>query len=460
MDPTIFDFFREVVLPRDPDEPPTPGLDRREGYPPADAAAAAARLQFAMKFQQYTGPLQAKGLEDTAFYRHNVLLSLNEVGGDPSRFGTPASDFHDMNRLRREEWPYEMLATSTHDTKLGEDVRTRIDVLSEFPEEWGREASRWMRLNRNARAIVDGEPAPDRNDEYRFYQVLIGAWPGGTAVSQEFVERIQAYMVKSIKEAKLHSSWINPFEAYENAATAFVQRVLQGREAAKFLPALDALQQRVARVGMVNSLAQVTLKIASPGVPDFYQGSELWDLTLVDPDNRRPIDFEERARRLDEVDRILAEDVDARRASLSRVLCCWETGTIKLLVTAAALLLRARDPQLFLDGDYLPLDTETTVPARAIAFARTFADPETRAGRVAIVVAPHLASHLSNGGHPFPIGDVWNTSRIHLPPALAGLAYRDIFTGAEIKPARSESDAWLFIGQVLSTLPVALLVAS
>jgi len=209
---------------------------------------------------------------------------------------------------------------------------------------------------------------------------------------------------------------------------------------------------------MVNSLAQVTLKIASPGVPDFYQGSELWDLTLVDPDNRRPIDFEERARRLDEVDRILAQDVDERRVSLSRALCGWETGTIKLLVTAAGLRLRARDPQLFLDGDYLPLDAETTVPARALAFARTFADPGAGAGRVAIVIAPHLASHLSNGGHRFPIGDVWKTSRIHLPPALARLGYRDIFTGVEIKPARSESDAWLFIGQALQTLPVALLV--
>src|SRR5262249_31212410 len=160
--------------------------------------------------------------------------------------------------------PYEMLATSTHDTKLGEDVRTRIDVLSELPEEWGREASRWMRLNRTARTIVDGEPAPDRNDEYRFYQVLIGAWPGGTDVSQAFVERMQAYMIKSIKEAKQHSSWINPFEAYENAACAFVQRVLRGREAAKFLPAFAPLQQRVARCGMINSLAQTVLKIASP----------------------------------------------------------------------------------------------------------------------------------------------------------------------------------------------------
>jgi (1->4)-alpha-D-glucan 1-alpha-D-glucosylmutase len=459
MDPTIFDFFREVVLPRDPEESGSPGIDRRGGYPPADASEAAVRLQFAMKFQQYTGPLQAKGLEDTAFYRHNVLLSLNEVGGDPSRFGTPAAGFHDMNRLRREEWPYEMLATSTHDTKLGEDVRTRIDVLSEIPDEWEREVSRWMRLNRNARTIVDGEPAPDRNDEYRFYQVLAGAWPGGTEVSQTLVERLQAYMVKSIKEAKLHSSWINPFEAYENAASAFVQRVLQGREAPKFLPAFAPLQKRIARCGMINSLAQVTLKIASPGVPDFYQGSELWDLDLVDPDNRRPVDFDARAQRLDEVDGILAEDACARRGLLARALCGWETGTVKLLVTAAALRLRAADPHLFLDGDYQPLDVETTVPARAIAFARTIADPETGSGRVAIAIAPHLTARLVNGDRPFPVGEMWKTSRVHMPPALAGLTYRDVFTGAEIRAARSESNAWIFVGQALSTLPVALLVA-
>jgi (1->4)-alpha-D-glucan 1-alpha-D-glucosylmutase len=459
MDPTLFDFFREVVLPRDAEDALAPALDRRGGYPPGDASEAALRLQFAMKFQQYTGPLQAKGLEDTAFYRYNVLLSLNEVGGDPSHFGMPAAEFHEMNRLRRDEWPYEMLATSTHDTKLGEDVRTRIDVLSEIPEEWGRDASTWMRLNKSARTIVDGEPAPDGNDEYRFYQVLIGAWPGGTEVSEEFVKRIQAYMVKSIKEAKLHSSWINPFEAYENATAQFVQRVLRGREAAKFLPAFAPLQRRIARCGMVNSLAQVVLKAACPGVPDFYQGAELWDLNLVDPDNRQPVDFAERARRLDEVDRILAEDADARRGALMRLLCGWETGTIKLLATTAALRLRAADPQLFLDGDYLALETEPTVPARAIAFARTLADPDTGTGRVAIAIVPHLAAHLGNGDRPFPVGDVWKTSRVHVPTPLAGLTYRDVFTGARIRVARSETSAWLFIGQVLTTLPVALLVA-
>jgi (1->4)-alpha-D-glucan 1-alpha-D-glucosylmutase len=462
MDPTIFDFFREVMLPRDPEDAPAPGIDRRgTGYPPADASETAERRHFAMKFQQYTGPLQAKGLEDTAFFRDNVLLSLNDVGGDPSRFGTPAPDFHELNRLRRESWPYEMLATSTHDTKLGEDVRARIDVLSELPEEWGRQAARWMRLNRNARTIVDGEPAPDRNDEYRFYQVLAGAWPADGGATPDVVERMKAYMIKAIKEAKLHSSWINPFDAYENAVTSFVDAVLRGRESARFLPAFAPLQQQVARCGMINSLSQVTLKIASPGVPDFYQGSELWDLNLVDPDNRRPVDFDTRARQLDEVDRVLAQPPDVRRTALARLLDRWQDATIKLLITAAGLRLRSADPELFLDGDYFPLETESTVAARAIAFVRTIgaSGDGGRGGRVALVIAPHLAARLVDARHPVPLGDVWKTSRVHVPLPLAGLTYRDVFTGAETRPVTSGGRGWLFVGQALKTLPVALLAS-
>jgi (1->4)-alpha-D-glucan 1-alpha-D-glucosylmutase len=234
--------------------------------------------------------------------------------------------------------------------------------------------------------------------------------------------------------------------------------VLAGREAAKFLPAFAPFQQRVARCGMVNSLAQVVLKIASPGVPDFYQGSELWDLDLVDPDNRRPVDFGDRGRKLADVDRVLCEPAPERRASLARLLESWTDGTIKLLVTAAGLRLRTAEPRLFLDGDYFPLETETTVPARAIAFARTLAASDGAPGRVAIVVAPHLSAHLVDPQHPVPAGAAWKTSRVHLPMPLAGLTYRDVFTGADVKPVRSEATAWIFVGQALQTLPVALLV--
>ena len=448
MESSIFDFFREVMLPRDPADVPPAGHDRRGGYPPADEADAAERLRFAMKFQQYTGPLQAKGLEDTAFYRQNVLLSLNEVGGDPSRFGVSAAEFHELNLLRRHEWPFEMIATSTHDTKLGEDVRARIDVLSEMPDDWEREVSKWMRFNKAARTIVDGEPAPDRNDEYRFYQVLTGAWPADVA-------RLQTFMNKSVKEGKEHSSWISPNEPYEAAVATFVERVLTGPEAAKFLPAFQPFHDRVARSGLINSLSQVMLKIASPGVPDFYQGSELWDLNLVDPDNRRPVDFAARRQALDRIDALLAQPAPERSAGIAALLEHWTDGEIKLLVTAAALRLRAAEPALLLEGEYLPLEVESTVDARALAFARLSAD-----GRAMIAIAPHLVSRLITAEHPVPLGDRWRTSRVHLPRSLAGLTYRDVFTGEDIRPVTAGENAWLFVGQALRHLPLALLVAT
>ncbi len=246
MESSLFDFFREVMLPRNPEEPGQNRRDdRREGYPPADAVEAAERLRFAMKLQQYTGPVQAKGLEDTAFYRYNVLLSLNEVGGDPARFGRSVRDFHEANAARLRDWPFEMLATATHDTKLGEDVRARHRTCSRRSPTSGRARSgRWMRLNRPHRTIVDGEPAPDRNDEYRFYQALVGIWPPLDAAHPapaELIERLQAYMIKAVKEAKLHTSWLTPNQAYEDASARFVERALGGAGAAKFLPRLPAV---------------------------------------------------------------------------------------------------------------------------------------------------------------------------------------------------------------------------
>ena len=455
MESSIFDFFREVMLPRDPSDVPAAGPERRGGYPPADAEEVAARLRFAMKFQQYTGPLQAKGLEDTAFYRNNLLLSLNEVGGDPSRFGLPAPDFHAMNQQRRQEWPYDMIATATHDTKLGEDVRARINVLSELPAEWEREAAKWMRINKSARTIVDGDPAPDRNDEYRFYQALLGVWPSGDRAPDDLVPRLQAYMLKAAKEAKLHTSWLNPDEQYESALAAFVERVLSGSHAAKFLAAFLPLQRKVASCGVVNSLAQVVLKIASPGVPDVYQGTELWDFNLVDPDNRRPVDFARREEMLDTVDAVLELPEDQRRGALGRLIATMPDGALKLLLTTAMLRLRAARPELFLDGEYLPLQVDTAVDARAIAFARA-----DTGGGVAIAIAPHLAAPLISAERPLPVGDVWRTSRVLLPDGFAALTFTDLFTGARHRPVTSGTASWLFVGQVLDQLPVTLLVSS
>ncbi len=466
MESSLFDFFREVVLPRDLHEDRIehvpPGPERRIGYPPADENEARARLRFAMKLQQYTGPVQAKGLEDTAFYRYNLLLSLNEVGGDPSRFGRSVEEFHGANTRRAAEWPFEMLATATHDTKLGEDVRARINVLSEMPSEWGREVSRWMRINKAQRSLVDGEPAPDRGDEYRFYQALVGVWPAGlppriTQTPEELVARLSEYMIKAVKEAKVHTSWLTPNEPYEDALRKFVQRVLSGAAGSRLLTAFLPFQQRIASLGMINSLAQVVLKVGSPGVPDFYQGTDLWDLSLVDPDNRRLVDFDLRSRALDDVDALLAMDAPARQGEIGAWLGNWTDGRIKMLVTAAGLRLRRELPHVFLGGGYLPLPMEISVPAGAVGFARTAGEEDSDA---VLFIAPRLFSHLASGHHGTPLGgECWKTSRVMLPPALRHRVFRDVTTGAELHPARVGENAWIFLGEVFQTLPVGILRA-
>ncbi|MBA2304493.1 MAG: malto-oligosyltrehalose synthase [Acidobacteria bacterium] len=452
MESSLFDFFREVVLPRDPDETamPRPGGERRVGYPPADAREAKERLRFAMKLQQYTGPVQAKGLEDTAFYRYNLLLSVNEVGGDPSRVGRSVEDFHAANIHRAREWPFDMITTATHDTKLGEDVRARINVISELPDEWGREVARWMRINRPHRQIVDGDPAPDRNDEYRLYQVLLGAWPAGinretAEAPPEFIERIGAYMLKAVREAKVHTSWLTTNQPYENALGRFVERILGPVGGPRFLPGFRQFQQRNASAALFNSLSQVTLKLGAPGVPDFYQGSELWDLSLVDPDNRRPVDYDLRSS--------LLERIGPPLPNFGELLANWTDGRIKLFVTKAGLELRRRVPHVFVGGEYLPLTVESSVRGDAIAFARI-------AGETAVLVmAPRLCSGLlSNEQMPLG-GDTWKTSRVMLPGNLRGRTFRDTFTGAEIRPTVTGDDGWIFLGQAFEKLPVAMLEA-
>ena len=452
MEKSLFDFFREVMLPRDPDGQTPAAGDRRDGYPPADATEARERLQFTMKLQQYTGPVQAKGLEDTSFYRYNLLISLNEVGGDPDRFGRTVAEFHENNARRLRDWPFEMLATSTHDTKHGEDVRARLNVLSEIPDEWSREAARWMRLNRKHRAIVDGEPAPDGNDEYRFYQALVGVWPPDAEPDgeppRELIERLQAYMMKAVKEAKLHTSWLTPNQGYEDAVTRFVERALAEPS---FLNAFRPFQQRIARAGMINSLAQVTLKLGSPGVPDFYQGTELWDLTLVDPDNRRPVNFNTRAEALTEIDALLRLPVDERTPRIGTMLEGWQDGRVKLLVTTAGLRLRRESPDLFLSGEYMPLETESTVGSELVAFARLFE------GRAALFVVPRFCASLVDPGRLPTGGDAWKTSRVLLPPALSTRSFVNVVTGARLQPATAGEQAWLFAGQIFETLPMGIL---
>jgi (1->4)-alpha-D-glucan 1-alpha-D-glucosylmutase len=311
-----------------------------------------------------------------------------------------------------------------------------------------------MRINRSHRTLVEGEPAPERNDEYRFYQALVGIWPPDlrepdAGAPPELVERLQAYMLKAVKEAKLHTSWLTSNPGYEDAVTRFVQGALSDR---KFVRSFLPLQRRIAAAGMINSLAQVTLKTGCPGVPDFYQGTELWNLSLVDPDNRRPVDFDCRRRLLSEVDQLLALDLEPRQVALSERLEGWHDGGVKLLLTAAGLRLRREWADLFLSGAYLPLETESTVPASLVAFARVLDD------RVAIFVAPRLCASLLDAQHPLPIGgQCWKTSRVLLPPELAARTFRNEVTGAEVRGVATESQAWLFAGQLFDTLPTAIL---
>jgi (1->4)-alpha-D-glucan 1-alpha-D-glucosylmutase len=464
MEASLFDFFREVMLPRDVETDPLPN-DRRGGYPPATQEEARERLRFAMRLQQYTGPVQAKGLEDTAFYRHNLLLSINEVGGDPSRFGRSIADFHNANLRRRHEWPYEMLTTATHDTKLGEDVRARVNVISELATEWAREVSKWMRTNKGLRTLTESEPAPDRNDEYRFYQALVGVWPADLPAAvreapRELVERMQTYMLKAVREAKVHTSWLTPNQPYEQALNRFVERVLTGTGGVRFIPLMLTLQRWIAAAGMVNSLSQVAVKLGSPGVPDVYQGTELWDLSLVDPDNRRPVDFSLRQTMIEEVDSILCLPYQDRVARVAALIDSWPDGRIKLLTTAAGLRIRRSDPDLFLQGDYVPLETENSVAGAAVAFARIYGQ------RAALYVGPRLSARLvepaeSTSMRPvLPLGaDKWKTSRILLPEPLAHRTFRHEITGADIQPTTAAGQAWIFLGQIFEDVPVGILRA-
>ncbi len=283
---SIFDFIRDLLIPQ-----------RIPGIPIEDYQK---HLAFTMKFQQYTAPVQAKGVEDTAFYRCHKFLSLNEVGGDLRQFGVSVSDFHQANIERQKNWPSSMLATATHDTKRGEDSRARLDVLSEIPQEWGREVSRWAEMNRRHKTMLEDQPAPDANDEYLFYQTVIGIWePNG---SEDHITRLRDYMIKATREGKRHTSWIRPNEEYEKALVDFVEKTLADHAPGGFSAALEQFGQRIAPIGMINSLSQVALKMACPGVPDFYQGTELWDWNLVDPDNRRPVDYELRKKYMDELE--------------------------------------------------------------------------------------------------------------------------------------------------------------
>ncbi len=411
-------------------------------------------IEFVMKFQQITGPVMAKGVEDTAFYIYNRLVSLNEVGGHPVQFGLSLAEFHARNVERANRWPHTMLASSTHDTKRSEDVRARIDVLSEIPEEWRTSLNRWGRMNARLKGEIAGERYPDRNAEYLLYQTLLGAWPTDFPTPDafgEFRERIAAYMLKAEKEAKVHTSWINPNEAYDRALQAFVRNVLaEGNNA--FLADFTPLQRRVAFFGQWNALAQTFLKLTSPGVPDTYQGAELWDFSLVDPDNRRPVDYNRRRAILADL-RARADCPDCGSVALvHELLDTSDDGRIKLFVVARTLDFRRAHDALFTNGDYRPLDAHGAKADHVCAFVRTSGDD------TAIIVAPRLVVGLTGGEAQPPLGEeIWGDTWLALPIEHAGRRYRNLFTGEELTATNRDGTLGLPLAALCAHFPVALL---
>jgi (1->4)-alpha-D-glucan 1-alpha-D-glucosylmutase len=435
-DTSVFDFIREVLLTR-----------IAEGQ---DAAYRNTVIAFAMKFQQFTSPVMAKGVEDTAFYRYHRLISLNDVGGDLHRFGITTAEFHVANQVRLRDWPHTMLATSTHDSKRSEDVRARINVLSEIPALWRLRVRDWRRFNRSHRSLVDGKPAPSPNEEYALYQTLVGAWPSAPTDDANhrnaFSERIRNYMLKAIRESKQNTSWINQNSAYETAVSSFVNALLTPSAENRFLSDFVPFQRQVARIGLWNSLSQTLLKLTSPGVPDTYQGNDLWDFSLVDPDNRRPADYTHRQQLFESLRRW---DSNPDAISVRRLLESPEDGRLKLYLIWKTLCLRKQWPDVFHRAEYLPLTVEGERANHVVAFLR-------KNDYVSLlVVAPRLVAGLLGESELPPMGsNVWVDTHVLFPFPGSFETYRNAFTGA-VKRLPC-ADTKIAVSELLADFPVAL----
>ncbi|MEA2640619.1 MAG: (1-_4)-alpha-D-glucan 1-alpha-D-glucosylmutase [Chloroflexota bacterium] len=437
---SIFDFIGDTVL-----------LRNIESFSTEDRPSV---VEFAMKLQQVTGPVMAKGIEDTAFYVYNRLVSLNDVGGDPSRVGVQLREFHARNEARLCQWPHSLLATSTHDTKRSEDVRARINVISEIPREWRAAVGRWGKMNAAHRTNAGGTPAPDHNDEYLLYQTLVGAWPDTDPTPEELAvlrERIGGYMLKATKEAKTHTSWINPNEAYDEAIQEFVGRVLADPEHNAFLADFCSLQRRIAHHGRLNALSQTLLKLTSPGVPDIYQGTELWDLSLVDPDNRRPVDYAARRAELASLEPAFEGDAETLAELLASLTSDLARPGAKLFLIARVLNYRRRHPDLFTRGGYTPCDGRGPAGRHVVAFMREWV------GEHVIVIAPRLTVGLVSDIGRLPLGEtVWKETAVEVPTRSAD-RYRNWLTGEvlDVKPRGRTRE--LAMSEILKQFPVALL---
>jgi (1->4)-alpha-D-glucan 1-alpha-D-glucosylmutase len=415
-DEGIFDFLRDTLT--------------MDLIKPGRASHSGPRVRrFALKVQQFTGPVMAKSLEDTTFYRYHRLLALNEVGGDPAANAFSIDAFHAAMTTRSKEWPHGMTATATHDTKRGEDARARLIALTEIPGEWASSVGRWKILNAPHLVIDGAMRAPSATFEYMLYQALLGAWPLDRP-DDAFLERMQAYALKAAREGKQETSWLNPNEAYEAGLHTFLARILDRSISAEFLDSLGTMAQRIALLGALNSLSQVTLKATMPGVPDFYQGTEFWDLSLVDPDNRRPVDFAERAAVLASVE---TPDWESLASG-------WPDGHIKLAWIRHLLKLRTELPDVFAHGDYQPLKVTGPHSDHIIAFAR-------RRGRDAVIVAITKSfAPLSHGGRTWPLATTFDGT-LH----IGGYSVQ----GIDGRAAASE----LRLSDLFPHLPVAVLKA-
>lgn len=422
---SIFNFLRDVLLFRFP--------------PNLDAAARAAHTHFVLKFQQATGPIMAKGLEDTVFYIFNRLAALNEVGGEPQQFGMSIEAFHERNLDRQRNWPATLLATSTHDTKRSEDVRARIAAISEIPDLWRRSLQRWRMANRRWKRTINDLEAPDANEEYLLYQTLLGTWPlqanaePESAVTPEYVERIQAYMAKALHEAKINTSWIQPNHEWDAAIHDFVPKILESSPRNKFLPIFLPVAKEISRLGAINSLAQALLKLTSPGVPDIYQGNEIWDYSLVDPDNRRPVDYNRRRKMLETLS----------TATPDELMRAWPDGRIKMFLTQRMLRFRREHAELFQRGEYLPVHASGTFAECCVSFTRQLAE------KWILVIVPRLSSRI---GFP-PKEEAWKETVIEIPEALPIAQAHDLFICRAVPLQHRQ----IKLADALSMLPFAVI---
>jgi len=440
----VFGFIRDMLLLKSP-----------ESFDEEDRAE---QRRFAGKFQQVTAPVTAKGVEDTASYVYNRLVSLNEVGGDPGRFGIRPEAVHAYNRGRQARWPYALSPLSTHDTKRSEDVRARINVLSEMPEAWNSRIEQWSRINRAHKIRVDDLMVPDANEEYLLYQTLVGAWPlelGSTESCAEFVKRIQAYLLKALHEAKVHTSWINPNPDYDAAAVEFVRRILDEGTNLPFLDDLRGFQAQISHFGLLNSLSQSLLKLAAPGVPDTYQGTETWDFSLVDPDNRRAVDYARLRRMLQDLrTAALASGGDLREFARDLV-ATKEDGRIKLYVTERVLRCRRDHPGLFSSGDYLPISTGGAKAGHLFAFARR------AGGRCALVAVPRLMTRLAPDVARPPLGEaIWEDTWLDVSDMDLASRWCNAFTGEILAPSDREGKRCVTAAEVFAHFPVALFLSA